>query len=320
MAPAVVSVWLVVGLIGAWTYGHHYYLYRGFPRPKDPAGVSRGRLVAVRFFSPALGSRREYTIYLPAGYSRAASRGRRFPVLYLLHGSPAQPSEFVEAGDLAVAADVAFSRRHVPPFLIVIPDGRDGTYASDTEWADRPHGRYSSFVLDTVRAVDARWATLPDRHDRAIGGLSEGAYGAMNVALHNLRVFGAVEAWSGYYTQTPTGPFSGASRAELAANSPAEYVPALAAQLRALPLRAFIYGGAQDPDTLQLVPFATQLRAAGARVVARIYPGRHDWRLWRGQMPHMLAWTGQTFAGARSRMTHGGLHTASQPDGPRRPA
>jgi S-formylglutathione hydrolase FrmB len=291
-----VSAWLVVGLVGAWTYGHHYYVYRGFPRPKDPPGVAHGRLVTVHFFSPALGSRREYTVYLPPGYSRAAARGRRFPVLYLLHGSPAQPREFVDAGDLTVAADVAFSRRHVRPFLIVLPDGRDGTYTSDTEWADTPHGRYASFVLDTVRAVDTRWATLRARRDRAIGGLSEGAYGAVNIALHNLDRFGVVEAWSGYYTQTPTGPFRHASRAELAANSPAAYVPALAGRLRALPLRAFVYGGRQDPDTSQLMPFATELRATGASVVARIYPGRHDWRLWRSQMPHMLAWSGETFA------------------------
>jgi S-formylglutathione hydrolase FrmB len=33
---------------------------------------------------------------------------------------------------------------------------------------------------------------------RAIGGLSEGGYGAINIALHHPREFSVVESWSGY--------------------------------------------------------------------------------------------------------------------------
>ncbi len=295
---AVLAVaWLVVGGLGVWAYGHDYYRYRGFGAPRDPAGVAPGRLITVRFFSPALRARRAYDVYLPPGYTRAAARGVRFGVLYLLHGSPGWPRLFVDAGNLGVAMDVLVARQQIRPFLVVMPDGRDGSYKSDTEWADTPHGRYESFVLDVVHAVDRRWPTIADRAHRGLAGNSEGAYAAVNLALRHLDVFGTVESWSGYFTQAPSGPFKHADRAALIANSPALSVGSRAAQLARLPLHALLYGGAQDPDTRQLAPFAARLRAAGADVTARIYRGRHDWRLWRAQTPAMLRYAAARITG-----------------------
>ena len=100
----------------------------------------------------------------------------------------------------------------------------------------RQHGRYESFVLDVVHAVDRRWATVPDRAHRVLAGNSEGAYAAANVALRHLRTFGAFEAWSGYYQQTASGVFKHASPTQLRANSPATVVTGLRASIARLPL------------------------------------------------------------------------------------
>ena len=62
--------------------------------------------------------------------------------------------------------------------VYVIRNGR-----MEPEWADTPHGRYESFVLDVVRAVDARWPTLADRRHRVLAGNSEGAYAAANAYM-----------------------------------------------------------------------------------------------------------------------------------------
>ena len=68
---------------------------------------------------------------------------------------------------------------------------------------------------------------MHSRRGRGIAGLSMGGYGAVNIALRNLNLFSVVESWSGYFTQTPTGPFAGATPAALRANSPAAYVHTL---------------------------------------------------------------------------------------------
>jgi enterochelin esterase-like enzyme len=292
------AVWLAVGLYGLASYAEHYYTYRGFAAPRDPRGVAHGERRTVRFFSAALGQERRYVIYLPPGYAAAAATGRRFPVLYLLHGSPGWPRLFFDAGRLGVDYDTLLHQRRIRPFLIVVPDGRDGSFRSDTEWANTPHGRYEDFVLDVVGAVDRRWATLPRRRDRALAGNSEGAYAAVNLALHHLSMFGSAQSWSGYFVQTREGPFKHATRALLAANSPADYLPAVAPRLRRLGLRTFLYTGARDHELGDVRSFAAQLRAVGAKVGFAVYPGRHSWALWRAQTPHMLRLASAWFFGA----------------------
>lgn len=289
LAGALAVAWIGIGLWGAYAYTHAYYVYRGFPPPRDPAGVAQGALTKVRFFSPALGARRSYLVYTPPGYASAAARGRRFPVLYLLHAPPGRPDGYIQAGAVNVRADILLARHVIHPFLMVLPYGKSHSFGNDTEWADARAGRYEGYVLDTVRAVDGRWATRPDRTHRVIAGLSEGAYGAANLAVRHLDLFGGFQSWSGYFTQTPTGPFAGLPEPLLRANSPTTIVPALAPRLARLPLRAFLYqGGQDDVSEPAMLAFAGELRRAGAEVGTAVYPGHHSWQLWRGQVPQML--------------------------------
>jgi len=120
----------------------------------------------------------------------------------------------------------------------------------------------------------------PRRQDRVIGGFSAGAYGAMNIALHRLGDFADVQAWSGYFTQTRTAVFAHAGPAALAYNSPLDYVTHLAHELAVDPLRAYLFVGRADSSSSQLLPMVRALRARGADVRYRLYPGGHDWSVW----------------------------------------
>ena len=92
-----------------------------------------------------------------------------------------------------------------------------------------------------------------------------------------------------YFVEQGTGTFARASRAVLDANSPLVYAPRLARPIRRNGLHALLYDGNQDGGgALQMWRFAAELRAAGARVDSAVYPGGHDWGLWRRQMPHAL--------------------------------
>jgi enterochelin esterase-like enzyme len=293
---AVALAWVALGVWGVESYASHYYTYRGFAPPQDPRGVEVGRGVTEWAYSPALRKREEYLIYLPPGYDRLSKAGKRFPVLYLLHGSPGFPALFVNAGNLGVALDRLIAARTIQPMLVVMPSGRrNGGFRDDTEWANTSQGRFEDYVLDVVRSVDATWPTIPDRAHRAIAGNSEGAYGAVNVALHHLRTFGTVESWSGYFRQSATGPFKHATPAQLASNSPAYYAWSLAGALRRHPLHVFLYTGRSDAGSRQVADFARELAAVGAHVRFALYPGHHEWRLWRAQMPRMLRYAGLRF-------------------------
>jgi enterochelin esterase-like enzyme len=143
-----------------------------------------------------------------------------------------------------------------------------------------------------------RFSTIPNRSGRIVAGLSEGAYGAINVGLHHLNTFSGIESWSGYYIQPGGYPFVGKYVKRIAANSPALYVPRLRGLLHRLPLRTFMYMGNREkvPNHADMMAFARELKAAGGTIVdTGFYPGGHNWKLWRPRIPHMLIWAGQGF-------------------------
>jgi enterochelin esterase-like enzyme len=292
------AVFLVVGAYGAWAYVRNYELYRGFPAPSDPPGIPAGTLVQRHFHSTALGREDSYLVYEPPGYARLAAKGVRFPVLYLLHGSNSNGDTYINVGRAGVALDELIAARRTPSFLIVIPESTDGSLTDDTEWANAGDGRFESEVLAVVRQVDSHWSTVANRNGRALAGLSMGGYGALNIGLHHPGVFGALESWSGYFTQSRSGPFAEASLGALRLNSPAAYAPAIAPRLRRRPLRVFLYTGSDDPLVRAQVAFAGELRRLGVRVRTAEPVGVHSWALWRREMPRALSYAGQAFRGA----------------------
>jgi len=305
LAGLLVLAWLLVGVSGAYRYVHRYDLYRGFAKPHTPAGVPRGTVSEVRFRSRALAATEHFDIYLPPGYAAAAAAGRRFPVLYLLHGFPGQPRVFVDAGAIGVDADVMIARRAIRPAILVMPAGPKGYFHGDTEWANASAGRWMDEVLEIVRLVDRRYATLRDRQHRGLAGLSEGGYGAINIALRHLGLFSIAQSWSGYFRQTRSSVFAHATPAAILANSPVDYVPAMAPRIRRLGFRAWLYQGRVDTSPpADMTRFGDELHAAGAEVHYGFFRGGHDWALWRRQLPHMLRvasrWFGQRPGGARA--------------------
>lgn len=305
LVGVLVLAWLIAGASGAYRYVHRYDLYRGFAKPHTPAGVPRGATTEVRFRSRALGAAEHFVVYLPPGYAAAAAAGRRFPVLYLLHGFPGQPRVFVDAGAIAVDADVMIARRAITPMILVMPAGPRGYFHGDTEWANGSAGRWMDEVLEIVGLVDHRYATRRDRQDRGLAGLSEGGYGAVNIALRHLGMFSIAQSWSGYFRQTRSSVFAHATPAAIFANSPADYVPSMAGRIRRLGFRAWLYQGRVDTSPpAAMTGFGDELHAAGAEVHYGFFPGGHDWALWRRQLPHMLRvashWFGRRPAGARA--------------------
>jgi enterochelin esterase-like enzyme len=281
----------VVGLIGAYRYWEAYYQHRGFATVAFLPDARPGQLQTIRFYSRALHRQADYIVYTPPGYDEDPARVRavRYPVYYLLHGSPGRPVVFTDIAQLPVRMDNLISLHRMRPMILVFPDGRIGgsTY-SDSEWANTPSGHFAGYVVNVVHDVDHRFRTLAHRDDRVIAGFSAGAYGATNIALHDLGMFANLQSWSGYYVETRTGVFAHASAAALHANSPLDYVRRLRARIASDPFRAFLFVGRDDDDSPQTGPMASALAASGAAVTWALYHGGHDWQLWHAHLDQML--------------------------------
>ncbi len=286
----IAAAFVAVGFLGVYRYGRNYWLYRGFPPPKDP-GFVQARGTAERFYvaSAVLGGRRQpVDVYLPPGY--ASHTGLRYPVFYLLHGFPGRPGAFLQTVRAGVVEDVLLARRRIRPMILVMPLGSTGTF-TDKEWANgaRPGEGWETFVArDVVRAVDARFRTVADGAHRALGGLSEGGYAALNIGLHHPGEFGVLESWSGYVRADDVAPIFRHDRALLDWNSPALRLPAVAEALRAHRTYVWMYSGTDDGLRSQNTSFADAL--ARERISHRFYVvrGGHNWAVWRGQASRAL--------------------------------
>jgi enterochelin esterase-like enzyme len=281
-AAVALVAFLAVGLVGAHAYGLNYWLYRGFDPPKDPGYVQvAGTQQQFQLTSPALGGRsQQVVVYLPPGY---ASSGKRYPVVYLLHGFPGRPLAFLETVRMGVVVDSLVALNRAPGAILVMPTGSTGTF-TDKEWANGigAHEAWATFVArDVVRAVDARYRTIPTAAGRAIAGLSEGGYGAINIALHHPHEFSVVESWSGYQRPDKLRSIFGPKLQLLAANDPQTMLPRVAAQLRKQHTYFWFYSGSNDPLRRQNRAFAAEL--ARFRLPHTYFEsfGGHNWALWR---------------------------------------
>ena len=282
---AALAAFVSVGAVGVERYGLNYWLYRGFPPPHDASYVtSPGTAQTISVTSAALGGHaQQVVVYLPPGY--ADNPAQRYPVLYLLHGFPGRPQAFLDTVRMGVVEDDLVALNHAQPVILVMPFGSTGQF-TDKEWADGVgvNQGWETFVArDVVHAVDTQFRTIPTRTARAIGGLSEGGYGAINIALHHPNEFGVVESWSGYERPDRIRSIFGAHLRLLARNDPMTALPSVAPQLRALGTYFWIYSGVSDRMLPQNALFAAML--GRDHIPHRFFEpsGGHNWALWRAE-------------------------------------
>jgi enterochelin esterase-like enzyme len=278
------AAFTAVGILGAYHYLDNYWLYRGFAPPHDPGFVAtRGDAIRIEVSSPALGGRRQpVDVYLPPGY--AGHPARRYPVLYLLHGEPGRPGAFLSTVRLGVVEDELVALRRARPVILVMPFGSTGSF-TDKEWANgaRPDEGWETFVArDVVGTIDSRFRTIRKGRARGIAGLSEGGYGAINIAVHHPGEFGVVESWSGYETADDIPSIFAGNRALLAHNTPLETIAGAAPALRRARTYFWFYTGSTDRFRSQNQAFAAELAQTGIAHRFAIVRGGHDWALWRG--------------------------------------
>ena len=143
--------------------------------------------------------------------------------------------KFFRTGRLGVVEDILVAKDRTRPAILVAPFGSTGAF-TDEEWANgaRPHEGVG--VLPGTRRRPGDRLALPHdprRLGRALVGLSEGGYGALNIGLHHPGEFHVLESWSGYVVADDIASIFEHRKALLDWNSPVLTLPAAAPALRA---------------------------------------------------------------------------------------
>ena len=298
------AVALLLGLGGCAGNGHHAQRAPTGPLPARAVERPSGEAQTRTFHSASLGRQMRYVVYLPPGYDDPKNASARYPVVYLLHGDPGEPEDWIGSGRAGRAAVALIGGGKLQPTILVMVQGSlDGGGGRDEQYGAPESGAWPRYVTqDLVSRVDRTYRTVASREGRAIAGLSEGGYGATNLGLHDLAEFAVVGSFSGYFRPFPDDKWRYSEGEESFAyeDSPIAYLEDLRG-----PLPAFYVSVGKDDDLLDLreqnLRFARVMdEVRGLDHEFRQVQGGHDWVVWREQLPAFLVFAGKRLEGRHS--------------------
>jgi enterochelin esterase-like enzyme len=259
---------------------------------------STGTIETKTFDSEALNQTMEYVIYLPPGYDEPRYSSVRYPVVYLLPGSGGGTSQWVRAGGMAQQMDNLLAQGQVQPMILVVPQESPGMGTPNAGYVDGPLGEWATYTTrDLVDEIDSNYRTIKSKDGRAIAGLSEGGYGAMNLGLKNPSEFGVIGSFSGYFTidENDLSRIFGGDQNLAEANSPLLYLPQLEGELPAI----YFYAGQGEGRNLAAnQKLVEELKARGASFEFHTFPGKHNWDFWGEHLSDFLIFASEHLARA----------------------
>lgn len=227
-------------------------------------------------------------IYLPPGYTARANTHRRYPVVYLIHGYPGRPADWMVAGGVPETLNGLISTGQIGPMIVVAPNASGG-YMHDSECLNQVGGpQIASYLTGpVVHYVDSHFRTISTRAGRAIGGASSGGFCGLNLGLRHRSEFSAILAFEPYGTpgMSVLGPMLHGDLAAYRANSPSFYLSVIRFHRR---VAAFLdAGGASRRDVARVRLLAYRLAARGQTVAFRIESGQtHTWKEAAAGLPY----------------------------------
>lgn len=153
---------------------------------------------------------RRLTIYLPSEYD---GNHKRYPVLYLLHGSGGDEEAWNNCGRIQQILDNLIYEKRCEPMIVVMPNGNAELRSAPGTDPDNPQKKPSSintesmvgeiesvFMEDIVNYIDSNYRTINTKEARAIAGLSLGGLHTLFIAANNPDSFDYVGLFSAQTT------------------------------------------------------------------------------------------------------------------------
>ena len=164
------------------------FVFSGFAVSQAPTAIAKlpANVTEAKLGSKLMGRAMPYRVILPAGYAKRA--GKRYPVIYLLHGLFGSSENWTTLTKLPL-----YSQNYSA--IIVTPEGENGWY---TDSPTKPANRYEDYIVkELIPEIDAKYRTNAARGGRAIAGLSMGGYGALKYGIKYPQMFVLAGSFSG---------------------------------------------------------------------------------------------------------------------------
>ena len=166
--------------------------------------VPHGTVFRIWYDSPALGLERRMTVYTPAGYETS---GKRYPVLYLLHGMGGDEEAWISLGRTVQILDNLIAQGKAKPMIVVMPNGNASQEAAPGESSrgmvpptmqlpKTMEGSYEQAFPEIVKFIDKNYRTIKSKSGRAIAGLSMGGFHSLHISKQYPDMFNYIGLFS----------------------------------------------------------------------------------------------------------------------------
>jgi len=160
----------------------------------DTRPVPRGAVAEVTYYSDSLGMFRRMHVYTPPGYETS---GRKYPVLYLLHGAGDSDHSWSTAGRAGFILDNLIAKKSAKDMIVVMPAGHTrGQAGAGAVTADANAAFSGDFLGSIVPYVEQHYRVAGGRDNTAIAGLSMGGGQTLDIATANGAKFSYVGVFS----------------------------------------------------------------------------------------------------------------------------
>ena len=168
--------------------------------------VRHGKIVDDSLYSEVTKGKRNFKVYLPPNY-----RTKKFPVLYLYHGTGEDITGWEKQGYIRDILDNLFAEKKANEMIVVMDYGVALNPEQDKMPDDYPRTVLSTKNLDKIVVnelipyIDKKYKT---DGRKAIAGLSRGSYQAMFIGANHPDLFSAIGSFSPViYEGTELQPF-----------------------------------------------------------------------------------------------------------------
>ncbi len=284
----------LLGLAGYW----YVFILQAPPLNPPPTVDPSGNLSFEEktFQSESMGTPRRYGVILPPRYRENPQK--RYPVIFMLHGGHDNERAWVDKIGILPILDRLYQAKKLPHSIVITPDGNDRRGSSpffDPQYYDGPNGNVGTLIGSELPSVVQReFRTWDNPRLWAIGGLSSGGWGALNIGLRHLNQFNVFFSQIGYFRDKSSPE-----------NSPVDFIRTIPPE-QLKPLRIYIDAGKDDVmDTTFLDSsreFHETLNELKVRNVFYAFPGGHGlsgpdfgWNYDHKHAADSLAYVGKSF-------------------------
>ena len=166
----------------------------------DARDVPHGKLTTLEYDSKAVGLKRKVVVYTPLDFSA----DKKYPVLYLLHGSGDDETGWTQKGSANVILDNLRADKKATPMIVVMPYGFTNAPGTPTrnpnatlEERQKAAGLFEQDLLgDVIPLIDGKYPTIADAAHRALAGLSMGGGQTMRIGPKHSDTFAYLGVFS----------------------------------------------------------------------------------------------------------------------------